>query len=186
MSFQAYLDTIKRLTGKTPEDFKKLAAKKGFLHPEIKAGAIIAWLKEDFSLGHGHAMAIYTVFKGTSEKKIPLEDVIAKHFTGTKAEWKPVFDNLCVKVKKKCGDFTISPVASYLSFLKNEKKFAIVQVTTQRMDIGIKRKGEAISSRFEAAGSWNAMMTHRVKITEARQVDAELLTWLDEAYKAID
>ncbi|MEP7322204.1 MAG: DUF4287 domain-containing protein [Saprospiraceae bacterium] len=22
------------------------------------------WLKEDFDLGHGHAMAIYTVFKG--------------------------------------------------------------------------------------------------------------------------
>ncbi len=30
MSFQAYLENIKTKTGKTPEDFKKLAEKKGF------------------------------------------------------------------------------------------------------------------------------------------------------------
>ena len=64
MSFQAYIDNIKAKTGKTPDDFKKLAEKKGLLKPGVKAGAIVAWLKEDFGLGHGHAMAIYAVFKG--------------------------------------------------------------------------------------------------------------------------
>jgi len=63
MSFQAYLDNIKAKTGKSPEDFKKLAEKKGLLKPEAKAGEIVAWLKKDFDLGHGHAMAIYTVSK---------------------------------------------------------------------------------------------------------------------------
>lgn len=69
MSFQAYLDNIKAKTGKSPGDFKKLAEKKGLLKPDVKAGEIVAWLKKDFDLGHGHAMAIYTVFKGTKEKK---------------------------------------------------------------------------------------------------------------------
>jgi len=64
MSFQAYLDNIKTKTGKTPEQFKKLAEKKGLLKPDVKAGQIVAWLKEDFELGHGHAMAIYAWFKG--------------------------------------------------------------------------------------------------------------------------
>ena len=64
MSFQAYLDNIKAKTGKSPEEFKKLAEKKGLLKPGTKAGAIVTWLKEDFSLGHGHAMAIYAYFKG--------------------------------------------------------------------------------------------------------------------------
>ena len=64
MSFQAYLDNIKTKTGKTPEQFKKLAEKKGLLEPAVKAGAIVAWLKEDFDLGYGHAMAIYAWFKG--------------------------------------------------------------------------------------------------------------------------
>ena len=69
MSFQAYIDNIKTKTGKSPDDFKKLAEKKGFLqkgklNPAVKAGEIVAWLKKDFALGHGHAMAIYATFKG--------------------------------------------------------------------------------------------------------------------------
>jgi hypothetical protein len=72
MSFQAYIDNIKTKTGKSPEDFKKLAEKKGFMKkgellPTVKAGQIVEWLKEDFDLGHGHAMAIYATFKGKTE-----------------------------------------------------------------------------------------------------------------------
>jgi hypothetical protein len=63
MSFQAYLDNIKAKTGKTPEDFRKLAEEKELLNAELKAGDLVAWLKEDFGLGHGHAMAIWNVFK---------------------------------------------------------------------------------------------------------------------------
>jgi hypothetical protein len=62
MSFQAYLDNIETKTGKTPNDFIALAKDKGF-GPDTKAGEIIAWLKEDFELGHGHAMAIVHVIK---------------------------------------------------------------------------------------------------------------------------
>ena len=69
MSFQAYLDNIQTKTGKSPDDLKKLATEKGFLEngklkPGIKAGQIVQWLKDDFDLGHGHAMAIYALFKG--------------------------------------------------------------------------------------------------------------------------
>jgi hypothetical protein len=69
MSFQAYIDNIKAKTGKAPADIKKLATQKGFLEkgngkPIVKAGEIVKWLKQDFDLGHGHAMAIYATFKG--------------------------------------------------------------------------------------------------------------------------
>ncbi len=72
MSFQAYIDNIKPKTGKTPADFKKLAEKKGFLKngelvKTVKATEITNWLKDEFELGHGHAMAIYASFKGKTE-----------------------------------------------------------------------------------------------------------------------
>ena len=67
MTFQAYIDNIKAKTGKTPEDFKTLAKKQGLLEPGVKAGDIVAWLKRDFGLGHGHAMAIYATFKGRTK-----------------------------------------------------------------------------------------------------------------------
>jgi Domain of unknown function (DUF4287) len=63
VSFQAYIDNIETKTGKKPHDFREIAAKKGLLKPEVKAGEIVAWLKEDFALGHGHAMAIYATLK---------------------------------------------------------------------------------------------------------------------------
>jgi low affinity Fe/Cu permease len=62
MSFQAYLDNIEKQTGKTPNDFIALAHAKGF-EADTKAGEIIAWLKEDFKLGHGRAMAMMHVIK---------------------------------------------------------------------------------------------------------------------------
>jgi hypothetical protein len=62
MSFQAYLDNIEKKTGKTPNEFIALAKAKGF-NSDTKAGEIIAWLKADFELGHGHAMALVHVIK---------------------------------------------------------------------------------------------------------------------------
>jgi hypothetical protein len=72
MSFQSYLDNIEAKTGKNAEDFKQLAKDKGFaadgaLLPGVKAGQIIEWLKADFDLGHGHAMAIVAMLKGKTQ-----------------------------------------------------------------------------------------------------------------------
>lgn len=62
MSFQAYLDNIETSTGKTPQDFIDMASAKGF-GKDTKSGEIIAWLKDDFGLGRGHAMAIVYIIK---------------------------------------------------------------------------------------------------------------------------
>lgn len=72
MSFQAYIDNIKTKTGKSPDDFKTLAEEKGFMEngqlvKTIKAAEVTNWLKNDFELGHGHAMAIYATFKGKTQ-----------------------------------------------------------------------------------------------------------------------
>ncbi|MCG2615115.1 DUF4287 domain-containing protein [Terrimonas sp. NA20] len=71
MSFQGYLKTIKEKTGKTAEDFRKLAASRGFTKNgqlTAKAGDITKWLKDEFDLGHGHAMAIFAILKGSKDE----------------------------------------------------------------------------------------------------------------------
>ena len=73
MSFQAYIDNIHAKTGLLPADFKVLAEKKNFakngtLTAGTKAGDLIAWLKEDYDLGRGHAMAIVLLLKGGKPK----------------------------------------------------------------------------------------------------------------------
>jgi hypothetical protein len=63
MSFQAYLDNIEAKTGKTPNELIALAKEKGYDAPEVKAGTIAEWLKQDFDIGRGHAMALVHVIK---------------------------------------------------------------------------------------------------------------------------
>lgn len=62
MSYQSYLDNIEKLTGKTPNEIIELSKQKAF-HGETKTGEIVAWLKTDLELGHGHAMAMANVIK---------------------------------------------------------------------------------------------------------------------------
>ncbi|WP_103354454.1 DUF4287 domain-containing protein [Amycolatopsis sp. CA-128772] len=54
MSFQAYLDNAEKQTGITPRGFLDLAADKNL----TKHGELVAWLKTEHALGHGHATAI--------------------------------------------------------------------------------------------------------------------------------
>ncbi|WP_410643889.1 DUF4287 domain-containing protein [Amycolatopsis sp. lyj-346] len=71
MSFQAYLDNAEKQTGITPRGFLELAAGKNL----TKAAEIVAWLKADHGLGHGHATAIARlVTKGP--------EFVAQHHTG--------------------------------------------------------------------------------------------------------
>ncbi|RYG45585.1 MAG: DUF4287 domain-containing protein [Chitinophagaceae bacterium] len=74
MSFQGYLKTILEKTGLKPGDFRRIAEEKGFtenrkLKKEVKAAQVIAWLKEDYQLGHGHSMAIVALLKGDKDEQ---------------------------------------------------------------------------------------------------------------------
>lgn len=72
MSFQAYLDKVEDLTGKTPQDFIDMAREKNLTQHK----AILDWLKTDFGLGTGHARAIAHVILNGPEFEL-------KHTTGT-------------------------------------------------------------------------------------------------------
>ena len=63
MSFQAYLDKIEEKTGLTPRALVEQAKQRGYDAPDVKAGVICDWLKADYDLGRGHAMALVHVIK---------------------------------------------------------------------------------------------------------------------------
>lgn len=182
MTLKAYYDNIKAKTGKTPEDFRVLAEKKGLLKQGVKTGEIVSWLKKDFGLGQGHAMAIVLSFKQATGPKIGKGDRIDKLFTGPRSHWRQPYDNLLQKVKTFGSDVSESPTDTYISLVRKGKKFSVVQVTSDRMDIGIKLKGTPPKGRFQQAGDWNSMVTHRVRVEDPKQIDAEVVSWLRQAY----
>jgi hypothetical protein len=183
MSYQAYLDSIKAKTGKTPADFRALAQGKGLLAPGVKAGEVVRWLKEDYGLGHGHAMAMYGAIKPADGPRQSTDEAVAAHFAGRRAGWRETYDRLMASVAGFGSDVTAQPAKAYISIVRDGKKFAIVQVTSQRFDVGIKLKGAAPTDRLTPAGSWNAMVTHRVAVTNPGDVDPELIGWIRSAYE---
>jgi predicted transport protein len=184
MTLKAYLDNIQTQTGKTPEDFRDLAEKKGMLKEGVKTGEIVAWLKNDYGLGHGYAMAIVLTLQTATQPQPSEDEKVDRLFKGDKDRWRKPFDELVAKINGFGDGFSVDPTNTYISLLRHRKKFAIVQVTSDRLDIGIKLKGVDTTDRFAAAGNWNAMVTHRVNISDPNQIDAEVMTWLKNAFEA--
>jgi hypothetical protein len=58
-----FIPNIEKKTGLTTRQFVALARKKGLGDPDIKPGVRMAWLKEEYGLGHGHAMAMSHAIK---------------------------------------------------------------------------------------------------------------------------
>jgi hypothetical protein len=181
MSFQAYLDNVKAKTGKTPEDFAKLASQKGL----DKHGDIVKWLKSEFLLGHGHATAIAAVVMKKGTPKASADEKLGALFGGSKQRWRQPCENVISKMKEFGPDADVGVGGTYITLLRKGKKFAILQPSSSdRLDIGIKLKGVPTVERFESAGSWNAMVTHRVRIQKPTQIDREVFAWLRRAYDA--
>ncbi|HEX4401960.1 MAG TPA: DUF4287 domain-containing protein [Galbitalea sp.] len=186
MTFQAYLDTIKEKTGLGPDEFLELAKERGLLVPGVPAAPVIAWLEADYGLGRGHAMALVSVFRGRLDDRGPSkEQRIDKHFAGAKSTWQLTYDEIMATVMKLGPDVSVEPADSYISILRGKSKFAVVATTATRMDVGLKLKGEPAGGRLTLAGSWNGMVTHRVRLSAGAELDDQLAAWLREAYDRV-
>jgi hypothetical protein len=50
--------------------------------------------------------------------------------------------------------------------------------------VGINLKGTEPTGRLEASGSFNTMVSHRVRLSKPAEINKELLGWLKKAYDA--
>ena len=181
MGFDSYLKTINEKTGMTVDDFKAQAAAKNLTTYK----EVLAWLKTDYGLGHGHANLVAQLVTKSDEVYAPQADKMADLFKGAKAHWRPSYDALAAKLLTFGPDVKLGANRSYINATRNSKKFAILDPATKdRFDVGIKLKGVEPNGRYEAAGAWNEMVTHRVQISDPGQIDDDLLAWLHRAYDA--
>lgn len=168
---------IEEKTGKSVAVWTALARRTGF----EKHGQIVKWLKSEHKISHGYAnyIALQTIKSG---KGVTDQDEVATLFSGSKAGLKPIYDKLIEMVTRFGRDIEIAPKKAYVS-LRRTKQFALLQPSTStRLDMGLILKGVKPSGRLEASGSFNAMFTHRVRITSEADVDAEVKRWLKHAY----
>ena len=147
-----------------------------------KHGEIVKLLKEKHGMGHGYAnLVAMTALKGDAPAPAG-EDLVAAQYAGKKAGLRPAYDRLAAAVAKFGADVELSPKKTYVS-LRRSKQFALVQPSAaDRLDVGINLKGVPAKGRLEASGSFNAMVSHRVRVAGENDIDAELVGWLRAAY----
>lgn len=169
---------LKEKTGRALPEWVALARASGL----PKHGQVVAMLKADHGLGHGYANLVAQAALQADGPAPAGEDLVAAMYAGEKAALLPVWAAIEKAVRAFGADVEVSPKKTYVS-LRRSKQFALVQPTTKtRVDVGLCLKGEAPGPRLEAAGSFNAMVSHRVRLEKPADVDAELIGWLKEAY----
>lgn len=171
---------LEEKTGKTLEQWVKIAGKSG----GQRHGEVVKYLKEEHGLTHGYANLVAHSAIGVRSAGAPEgEDLVAAQFSGDKAELRPIYDKLAKEIRKFGKDVELAPKKTYVS-VRRSKQFAILQPSTKaRFDVGINLRGAVPKGRLEASGSFNAMVSHRVRVESAAEVDAQLIGWLREAYE---
>ncbi|HXH61965.1 MAG TPA: DUF5655 domain-containing protein [Fimbriimonadaceae bacterium] len=177
-ALQNQLGNIEKRTGKSLKDLVAVVKKSGL----AKHGEIVAMLKSDLGMGHGDANTLTKYALGSlnahgGDAKSAVDTI----YTGAKAELKPIHDAIMAKISK-FGEFETSPKKTYLS-LRRKKQFAMVgPATNTRIEVGLNMKGVKPTARLVAEKP-GGMCQYKVKVTDKKEVDAELVGWIKEAFK---
>ena len=179
---QAELNQVKNLeekTGRSIAEWISLANTSGY----EKHGEILSHLKTTYGIGHGYANLIVHYAKQSHAGAVDnTDDLITTQYKG-KENLKPWYDKLVSEIKKLGADVEISPKKAYVSF-RRKKQFIIIQPSVKtRLDVGLNLKNVSPQNTLEAAGSWNSMCTHRVKIEAEEAISKELYQWIRQAYE---
>ena len=175
----AMIANLEAKTGRSLDQWVASARASG----ETKHGGLVSWLKAEHGLGHGYANLVahktFASDAGSSDDDALMEAM----FAGPKAAMRPAYDKVAGIVSGLEGA-QFAPKKGYVSFRRN-KQFGLAQPSTKdRLDLGLTLKGVEPSGRLEASGSWNAMVTHRVRIVSADEIDAEVEGWIRQAWAA--
>lgn len=167
-------------TGKPVSEWVKAVKQSGLQ----KHGEIVKFLKADHGFTHGYANLVAHEALRSSAEHHDDADLVAQQYAGPKANLKPIYDWIIDTVQRFGDDVELAPKKGYVS-LRRKKQFALVQPSTKtRVDLGINLKGKAPIGRLEASGSFNAMVSHRVRLESTSDFDAEVKGWLKESYDA--
>lgn len=172
-SLAKMIEALKEKTGRTLDEWKLVVSQSGWTsHSQIVSG-----LKTDHGVSHAYANQIALRLRaGDAPTDDPIGELFAK-----RPEAKAVFEALLPKIQAFGADVDLAPKKGYLS-VRRSKQFAVLQPAAGRLDVGIQLKGADPGARLEPSGSFNSMLSHRVKVAKIQEVDAELIEWLKQAY----
>lgn len=173
-ALQTMINNMPEKTGKSLEEWKKILKKKSF----AKHSEGVKFLKTEHGVTHGFANTIVTLAK---DEGAGGDDLVTGQYKG-KESLVPIYEALIKYVNTLGKDVTITPKKTSVSIIRKRQFILIKPATKTRIDLGFKLKDKPTTDRLENSGPFGTMCTHRVKLTDKKEVDAELKKWIKEAY----
>jgi len=180
-ALQTQLNNIQTRTGKSLDQLYAIIRKSEL----SKFGQIRDMLKKDLGMGHGDANTLVHVYmksqeEGSKSSETSLDDIVNDIYSGPKEHLRPIHDKLMSHINK-FGDFEIAPKKGYVS-LRRKKQFAMITPATKtRVEVGLNMKGIDGTSRLSQLPP-GKMCQYKVDVTDAKEVDPELIAWIKQAY----
>jgi predicted transport protein len=141
---------------------------------------IVAYLKTAGPMSHGYATMV--ALESSKSEVVAEEDPVDALFAGSKVVLRPIYDAIAKTINTFGRDIEFAPKKDYVS-VRRAKQFALLQPSTaKRLDIGINLKGVAPIGKLEAAGTWNGMLSHRVRVESQEDFTKDVMLWLKQAY----
>lgn len=174
---QTMIENLHKNTGKTLEQWIEIVKNQNF----SKHGEIIKFLKEQHEFNHGFANLVAHKAKETDAGSLENTDgLIIKQYSG-KEHFKPIYDKLISEIQTFGNDIELAPKNAYVS-VRRKKQFAILNPATKtRFEIGINLKGQEPKGKLVAEKP-NSMCSHKINITEIKDIDKEVIEWIKMAY----
>ncbi len=170
------IDNMPAKTGKSLEEWLDVLKTQSF----SKHSEAVKFLKSEHSVSHGFANTIVHLSKDKGEKP---SDLVAQQYE-KKQQLKPIYDHLQSIIQSFGKDIEFAPKKAYVS-VRRKKQFAIIQPSTKtRVDLGLNIKDKEPEGNLEASGSFNAMCSHRIRLSRVEDITDEVEAWLKEAYEA--
>lgn len=183
-AFETQLQNIQKRTGKALDELYALIRKSGL----TKHGEIRDLLKRDLGVGHGDANTLAKFFlksdKQTSAESTSAtpDDILTTIYTGSKTVLRPIHEQLMAAIAQ-FGPFEIAPKKGYIS-LRRKKQFVMIGPATKtRVEVGLNMKGVKGTARLTEVPA-GGMCQYKVNLTNANEVDQELLRWIKQAYES--
>lgn len=178
LALQTQIKNIEKATGKSFGEWLTIARTHGGKH-----GEMVKFLREKYGLTHGTANRIaLKALEPVGATRQADADPADAWFTGNKAAMRPIYESVASAARALGNDVEFSPKKSYMSLRRNKQFACITPTTTTRVDVGLNLKKPKANKRLVAEKP-GGMFNYRVAVSEAGQVDKELLNWLKQAYE---
>ena len=147
----------------------------------VKHGEIVKFLKEQHEFTHGFAnLVAHKANESDAGSADNQDDLITKQYQG-KEHLKAFYDKLIFEIQTFGKDIQIAPKNAYVS-LRRKKQFATLKPATKtRFEIGINLKGQEPKGKLESEKP-NAMCSHKINLTDIKDIDKEVIEWIRTAY----